>query len=251
VVVLKATGQAIYEALENSVSSYPALEGRFPQVSNIIFAFDPSLAPNSRIDIKTIQIGSTPLEPEKVYTLVTRGYMGRGKDGYTSLLVEPEGGKCPEIVSEENGVLISTILRQYFMSLKVLGKWKMLGPAFSKHWDSVQKDLHEKQSVLEPEPLKHKDVKNVRKKHLRSSQTPPASDSEDDEGAALKVGTVEQEALDEDKKSIIMRRVMKKWWRLAGLKGRPGLADTEEFNTVHWTKAITPRLEGRIIMVGG
>ncbi|KAE9970545.1 hypothetical protein EG327_010241 [Venturia inaequalis] len=251
VVVLKASGQAIYEALENSVSSYPSLEGRFPQVSNITFTFDPTLPPNSRIDIKTVQIGSAPLDPEKIYTLVTRGYMGRGKDGYTSLLVEPEGGKCPEVVSEENGVLISTILRQYFMSLKVLGKWKLSGPAFSKHWKSVQQDLHQKQGVLEPEPLKHKDVKNVRKSHMRGSHTPTASDSEDDEGAALRVGTVQQEALDEDRKADIIRRVMKKWWRIAGLKGRPGLADAEEFNTVHWTKAIAPRLEGRINMVGG
>ncbi|QDS72986.1 hypothetical protein FKW77_008857 [Venturia effusa] len=251
VVVIKATGQAIYEALENSVSSYPALEGRFPQVSNINFTFDPSLPQNSRIDIKTVEIGAAPLDAERIYTLVTRGYMGRGKDGYTSLLVEPEGGKCPEVVSEENGVLISTIMRQYFMSLKVLGKWKLSGPAFSKHWDTVQQDLHQKQGVLEPEPLKHKDVKNVRKKHMRGSLTPTASDSEDDDGAALRVGAVQQEALEEDRKADIIRRVMKKWWRLAGLQHRPGLADTEEFNTVHWTRAIAPRLEGRINMVGG
>lgn len=248
--MIKATGQAIYEALENSVSSYPSLEGRFPQVSNIIFTFDPSLPQNSRIDIKTVQIGSAPLDSVKMYTLVTRGYMGRGKDGYTSLLVEPEGGKCPEVVSEENGVLISTILRQYFMSLKVLGKWKLSGPAFSKHWNTVQEDLHQKQGVLEPEPLKHKDVKNVRKKHMRGSHTPTASDSEDDEGAALRVGIIQQEALEEDRKADIIRRVTKKWWRIAGMKGRPGLADTEEFNTVHWTKAIAPRLEGRINMIG-
>ena len=45
--------------------------------------------------------------------------MARGKDGYEPLLVKSEGGEVEEVVNEENGVLISTILRQYFMSLKV------------------------------------------------------------------------------------------------------------------------------------
>lgn len=32
-VVLQATGQQLLEALENGVSMYPKLEGRFPQVT--------------------------------------------------------------------------------------------------------------------------------------------------------------------------------------------------------------------------
>jgi len=47
---------------------------------------------------------------------------------------------------------------------------------------------------------------------------------------------VRPEVMDRERELGIMRRVMKKWWRVAGLEGHPGLADTEEFSTVHWTK---------------
>jgi 2',3'-cyclic-nucleotide 2'-phosphodiesterase (5'-nucleotidase family) len=77
VVLLRVTGQAIFDALENSVAMYPALEGRFPQVSNIRFEFDPSRPRGERV--LWAEIGGKPYEPEKLYVLCTRGYMGRGK----------------------------------------------------------------------------------------------------------------------------------------------------------------------------
>lgn len=77
VVLLKVTGQAIWDAIENGVSTYPALEGRFPQVSNIVFSYDPSLEPNKRV--LSLEIGGKPCDFEKKYLLATRGYMGRGK----------------------------------------------------------------------------------------------------------------------------------------------------------------------------
>lgn len=42
-------GQDLLAALENSVSAYPKLEGRFPQVAGVCFAFDPSKPPGSRV----------------------------------------------------------------------------------------------------------------------------------------------------------------------------------------------------------
>jgi 2',3'-cyclic-nucleotide 2'-phosphodiesterase (5'-nucleotidase family) len=152
VVVMKVSGKGIWDALENGVSLYPALEGiaipplwrivcattdaafagRFPQVSNIKFKFDPSRPVGSRI--VSAEIGGTQLDNDRIYVLATRGYMGRGKDGYRSLLVKPEGGLCEEVVSEENGMLISAMLRQYFMSLTVMAKWKGWGPALDRHW---------------------------------------------------------------------------------------------------------------------
>lgn len=77
VVVLKVTGKAIFGALENGVSNFPALEGRFPQVSNIVFEVDYSKPPHSRI--QNVTIGDEPLDEHREYVLATRGYMGRGK----------------------------------------------------------------------------------------------------------------------------------------------------------------------------
>ncbi len=108
------------------------LSGRFAQVSNIRYTFDPSRPVGSRI--QSAEIGGRPLDHDRIYVLATRGYMGRGKDGYRSLLVQPEGGECEEVVSEENGMLISAMLRQYFMSLTVLAKWKGWGPSLARHW---------------------------------------------------------------------------------------------------------------------
>ena len=101
-------------------------------MSNIKYTFDPSRPVGSRI--RSAELGGLPLDHGRIYVLATRGYMGRGKDGYRSLLVQPEGGECEEVVSEENGMLISAMLRQYFMSLTVMAKWKGWGPSLARHW---------------------------------------------------------------------------------------------------------------------
>lgn len=49
VVVLRVSGKAILEALENAVCLVPALEGRYPQVSNIQFCYNVRQAPGSRV----------------------------------------------------------------------------------------------------------------------------------------------------------------------------------------------------------
>jgi hypothetical protein len=140
VVVLKLSGKAIYDALENGVSQLPALEGRFPQISNISFSYNPAAPSGSRVTWANIGVGPIKLDAE--YTLATRGYMARGKDGYKSLLVKSEGGEVDEVVSEENGMLISTILRQYFLSLKVLGKWHNWSDSLDRYWNTVNDKLH-------------------------------------------------------------------------------------------------------------
>ncbi|KAK5272344.1 hypothetical protein LTR99_001735 [Exophiala xenobiotica] len=243
-IVIRVTGAALLAALENSVCAYPALEGRFPQVSNISFEFDPSLPPQHRI--KWSRVGGEPLDLEKRYVLVTRGYMGRGKDGFDSLLVQSEGGQAEEIVSEENGILISMMLRQYFMSLKIMGKWKHWGKSLNRHWKGVQKDLHETHPVVEPVRA-DEDGSLKRKRTGTFTTTTPLDDSEDEEGHHRVVQVPDKWS---DRELSIIRKVMRKWRRLAGLKGESKCCDRmdEEELQVDWTRAIAPRLEGRIKM---
>ncbi|KAF1989683.1 5'-nucleotidase [Aulographum hederae CBS 113979] len=243
VVVLKLKGKAILEAIENSVSKYPALEGRFPQVSKIEFEFDPKAPEGSRV--KYAHIGSKPIDLDKEYVLATRGYMARGKDGFDSLLCQSEGGVAEEIVSEENGLLISQLLRQYFLSLQVLSRWKNWSNSLGRHWASVQEDLHQKHPVLEPSSSDKPSYQNVKSK---STEADAVIDDSDDEDATKEQS--KEELTGEERRNSIIRKVLKKWRRLAGLRGDGESCDQlqEGEFMVTWTKTIAPRLEGRIKM---
>ncbi|KAF9630964.1 5'-nucleotidase [Lasiodiplodia theobromae] len=123
-VVIRVSGQAIWAALENSVSLYPALEGRFPQVSAISFDFDASMPPFKRV--KSACIGGLPIKLDAKYLLATRDYMARGKDGYTSLV----GDDVEVVVGPEEGDRIYKIVLDAFSRLQspeVGLVWPMLG----------------------------------------------------------------------------------------------------------------------------
>lgn len=78
------TGAALWQALENGVSKYPA-DGRFPQISGFTFTFDPSRPSGSRVMAVTKADG-TPIAPDgRRYSVATLDYMVIGGDGYGTL----------------------------------------------------------------------------------------------------------------------------------------------------------------------
>ena len=79
------SGQDILDALENGVSMYPKLEGRFPQVAGISFAFDPRQPAGKRVDPQLVRIGDEYLVPDQRYRLATKTYIHSGCDGYSML----------------------------------------------------------------------------------------------------------------------------------------------------------------------
>ncbi|KAK8876770.1 Metallo-dependent phosphatase-like protein [Apiospora arundinis] len=264
VVVIKASGKNIWLALENSVSQFPALEGRFPQVSNIEFSFDSSKPSGERIVSATI--GGEAIDMDRKYVLVTRGYMGRGKDGYDSLLIESEGGECEEVVSEENGILISMMLRQYFLSLRVMGKWKNWGNAIHRHWDNVSRKVSTSHPHIAPGPQSPSSgvgnnkrgwdnwtPEKLRSRRASVGMREESDDESDNDGEGDKRNDHEAEHVveDLDKELQIMRRVVRKWSRIAGVQCHCGDELKEGEFEIDWTKAIAPRIEGRIVMVGG
>ena len=101
-VVLAMTGDALMQALEISVSAWPAKEGRFLQVSGISFAFDPDRQPGQRVVPGSVTAGGSPLEPNRKYAIATKAYLRSGKDGFDTLkdaeeVVDPE--TAPRLVT--------------------------------------------------------------------------------------------------------------------------------------------------------
>jgi len=82
-ILLEITGQCLWEALENAVSAYPKLEGRFPQISGMIFAFDPTKPPNQRIDPQLIQVADDYINLEQHYKICVKSYVFNGCDGFS------------------------------------------------------------------------------------------------------------------------------------------------------------------------
>ena len=82
---LEVSGQTLHDALENGVSEVESLEGRFPQVSGMEFAWDPEAEPGDRVDPADVTVGGDPLELEATYTVGTNNFMADGGDGYDML----------------------------------------------------------------------------------------------------------------------------------------------------------------------
>ncbi|KAA8649536.1 hypothetical protein EYZ11_004872 [Aspergillus tanneri] len=285
VVLLRVPGSALVDALENGVSLLPALEGRFTQVSNISFSFNPSAPPGSRIN--WAKVGGRPIEYDRSYLLATRGYMGRGKDGFASLLVRSSGGEIEEVVDEESGVLLSTILRQYFLSLRVMGKWQRFSKSMTRHWTNVHKNLHAdgwlKPASSTTSPVSEKipyrpqrpTLKRAKRYHYgRFAETDSGVDSgtenkiHDDEAmdsdsdsdpeiltslhpTTNYVTLPARSTVEEEHRLRLARWATRKWMHKAGLEPST-VEDTNECPgvTPTWTPGISPRLEGRIVIEG-
>ena len=218
------------------------IAGRFPQVSNIIFQFDPSAKSGSRI--QSVKVSNEPIDLKRKYVLATRDYMARGKDGYDCLLYESEGGVAEEIISEENGILISMLLRQYFLSMLALGRWRKWSQSLHEHWDSIQGELHHCHPAKE---CSSSSPNGNSEGHVAMDEDENESGLDDAHSTSTPAPCGNQPS---ERELHIMRRVFRKWWRLTGLPGHPHVGGDEEEFTVTWTKAINPKLEGRILIVG-
>jgi len=78
------TGAQIWSAMENGVSQYEAVAGRFPQISGFKFTFDVKKPVGSRVQSVSLADGTAIAnDASKSYTLTTLDYMISGGDGYT------------------------------------------------------------------------------------------------------------------------------------------------------------------------
>lgn len=64
------SGTQLLRALENGVSAYPKLEGRFPQVSGVSFGFNPNKPPGKRVIASSVKVHGYPVRLDHVRTNV-------------------------------------------------------------------------------------------------------------------------------------------------------------------------------------
>lgn len=102
-VKIRLTGAHIKNLLEHGVSVAGQEDGRFPQVSGIVFSYDAHKPVGSRVT--SIDINGTPMVPDKTYTMGLNAYLLGGGDGYdfkgVEVLIKPEVGPVePDVVME-------------------------------------------------------------------------------------------------------------------------------------------------------
>jgi 2',3'-cyclic-nucleotide 2'-phosphodiesterase (5'-nucleotidase family) len=105
VVLLELSGADLLATLENGVSKVEDGAGRFPQVSNMTFVYDPAAPAGSRVVEATV--GGANLDPSKTYTVATNDYIAGGGDGYASL----KRGKT--LIDASGGTLMATMVMDY------------------------------------------------------------------------------------------------------------------------------------------
>lgn len=173
------------------------------------------------------------------------------------------------------------LLRQYFMSLKVLDRWTHLGPHMSKHWDKVATNVAKSHPCIPPKKptpasspvaTTNKRPSNTTaasgktswdhwtpaKIRARRSSVGPLTerDTEVDRDSPppppplTPVQSLSDIPEDDEKELSIMRKFSRKWCAKAGVHTKAGDALEEDEVDCDWTKAIAPKVEGRIIMIG-
>jgi 2',3'-cyclic-nucleotide 2'-phosphodiesterase/3'-nucleotidase len=80
---LTVSGETLLAALENGVSRVADGSGRFPQVSGLSYAYDPSRPAGERLMEATV--GGEPVDPDAGYDLATNDFVAGGGDGYAGL----------------------------------------------------------------------------------------------------------------------------------------------------------------------
>lgn len=179
------------------------------------------------------------------------------------MLAKSEGGDAEEIIDEENGILISTMLRQYFMALRTVGKWQKLAEqwfetASSVHHEPMSDEAEDGPKALPPQlhaPYEDSWQDFIRAR-LGHSKAPHDEDSsyDVDEGIDLGeepvspvVGADPDHQMDIE--TLLLRKFWTRWAIKAGVKSCPCDPVSKSACLVDWTRLIAPAVEGRIQMV--
>ena len=132
--MVEVTGSQLIELLENGVSCYPTLEGRFPMVSNIEFEFDPTKPAFSRIVPGIIKVAGLPLLKSMYYRVASVTYLTSGKDGYDAF---KEGRPLIDI---ETAVVLGDMMTNFF-DLAESRKYREEFDVYSSNMEIITKNV--------------------------------------------------------------------------------------------------------------
>ncbi|KAF8163115.1 Metallo-dependent phosphatase-like protein [Crassisporium funariophilum] len=132
IVVLEVDGATLWDALESSLQTWPAQEGRFPAISGLRVSWDSRKEPGHRVlgiwllasskgnkENKSSYVEEVPVKREtggRTYKLVTREYMAQGHDGFAALT----RGKW--LIDHECGSIMSSIVRKYLLGSQFVNR---------------------------------------------------------------------------------------------------------------------------------
>ena len=178
------------------------------------------------------------------------------------MLVQDEGGDAEQIIDEENGILISAMLRQYFMGLRTVGQWSHL----ADHWLDV---ANECTTPLSPSTFFSSGFNGgaPRRNIARQAVSDETSDAwrkflqrrlglnlkplnDDDDSGSSDEEDDGFEPQEMDFEILLMRKFWTRWRNKVGVKCTVSdMVDDADF-AVDWTRVIAPVLEGRIKITG-
>ncbi|PPQ64016.1 hypothetical protein CVT24_009390 [Panaeolus cyanescens] len=142
VVAIEIDGETLWDALESSLKTWPAQEGRFPAISGFRVSWDSRKEPGNRVlGIWLLKAGDESCEEEPVerkkdgitYTVITRDYMAQGHDGFIAL----KNGKY--VIDHDCGELMSAIVRKYLLGSQFVNRFIRLADE-NVDYDGVQQN---------------------------------------------------------------------------------------------------------------
>lgn len=112
VVRLEMTGAVLLAAFEHGLSRLPLRSGGFPQVSGLSLQVSLAAPPGSRV--QSARVGDVPIDPARIYTLVTNDFMARGGDAYAMLT------GLSSITPDSGAILLATATMNYAQKLQTI-----------------------------------------------------------------------------------------------------------------------------------
>ncbi|OAF69336.1 hypothetical protein A3Q56_02862 [Intoshia linei] len=119
--VVLLSGQQIKEALENSCRMWPALEGRFLQLSGITYTFDARRDSGNRL-VSVYLTNGEALDLSRKYRVCMKEYLRSGKDGFTVL------SQGQVLLDSEDAPLLSSSVINHFETMHKVSSKKCKTP---------------------------------------------------------------------------------------------------------------------------